>query len=133
MGYEPKIHIPQTPFWWDTRMPSLIAPHERALTLLFSELASAAARQTETFLGSPGSLAERTNETDTRYWVHRYSDAAGRRQEAYLGKSDDPAVSARIAGLRQRITAANSARRAMSTSSVEYAAARTPSALSNAP
>lgn len=90
-------------------MTSLTAPHERALTLLFSELASAAARQTEAFLGSPGSLAERTNETDTRYWVHRYSDAAGRRQEAYLGKSDDPAVIARTADLRERITAANSA------------------------
>ena len=89
-------------------MPSLTAPHERALTLLFSELADAAARQTEAFLGSPGSLAERTNETGTRFWVHRYSDAAGRRQEAYLGKSDDPAVTARITELRERIDAANS-------------------------
>lgn len=90
-------------------MPSLSSPHERALVLLFSELASAAARQAEAFLGSPGSLAERTNETDTQYWVHRYSDAAGRRKEAYLGKSDDPAVSARITDLRARIADANSA------------------------
>lgn len=89
-------------------MPPLTAPHERALTLLFSELASTAARQSEVFLGSPGSLAERTNETGTRYWVHRYSDAAGRRHEVYLGKSDDPAVSARVAGLRERIAAADS-------------------------
>lgn len=90
-------------------MSSLTAPHERALTLLFSELASAAARQSEAFLGSPGSLSERTNETGTRYWVHRYSDAAGRRQETYLGKSDDPAVIARVADLRERIAVANSA------------------------
>lgn len=90
-------------------MTSLTAPHERALTLLFSELADAAASQTEAFLGSPGSLAERTNETGTRYWVHRYSDAAGRRQETYLGKSDDTAVIARVADLRERITAADSA------------------------
>jgi hypothetical protein len=89
-------------------MPSLTEPHERALTLLFSELTGAAARQTEAFLGSPGSLAQRTNETGTQYWVHRYSDAAGRRQEAYLGKSDDPPVSARVADLRERIAAANS-------------------------
>jgi len=89
-------------------MPALTAPHERALTLLFSELADAAARQSEAFLGSPGSLAERTNETGTRYWVHRYSDAAGRRQEAYMGKSGDPAVMARVADLRERITVANS-------------------------
>jgi hypothetical protein len=79
------------------------------LTLLFSELADTAASQTEAFLGSPGSLAERTNETGTRYWVHRYSDAAGRRQEAYLGKSDDPPIVARVASLRERIDAANSA------------------------
>lgn len=90
-------------------MPSLTTPHERALTLLFAELASSAARQTEAFLGSPGSLAERINDTGTRYWVHRYSDAAGRRQEAYLGKSDDPAVTARTTDLRERIIAANSA------------------------
>ncbi|MGH9624166.1 MAG: GSU2403 family nucleotidyltransferase fold protein [Bryobacteraceae bacterium] len=90
-------------------MASLTAPHERALTLLFSELSSAAAREPEVFLGSPGSLTERTNETGTRYWVHRYSDAAGRRNEAYLGKSDDPAVSARTAELNERIAAANSA------------------------
>lgn len=90
-------------------MPSLTEPHERALTLLFSELASAAARQPEAFLGSPGSIAERTNETGTRYWVHRYSDAAGRRNETYLGKSDDPAATARVAELSERIAAANSA------------------------
>ena len=90
-------------------MPSLTAPHERALTFLFSELASAATRQGEAFLGSPGSLAERTNDTGTQYWVRRFSDAAGRRQEAYLGKADDPAVTARVTDLRERITAANSA------------------------
>lgn len=90
-------------------MSSLAAPHERALTFLFSELASAAARQGEAFLGSPGSLTERTNETGTRYWVHRYSDAAGMRQEAYLGKSGEPDVITRLADLRERITAANSA------------------------
>lgn len=90
-------------------MHSLTAPHERALTLLFSELAGTAARQARVFLGSPGSLAERTNDTGTRYWVHRYSDAAGRRQEVYLGKTDDQAVTARVAELRERIAAAEAA------------------------
>jgi len=89
-------------------VPSLTAPHERALTLLFSELADAAARQSAAFLGSPGSLAERTNETGTQFWVHRYSDAVGRRREVYLGRSDDPAVIARAADLREQIAAANS-------------------------
>lgn len=89
-------------------MATLTTPHERALSLLFSELQSAAERQGKAFLGSPGALAERTNETGTQFWVHRYSDAAGRRQELYLGKTDDSAVVARVTELRERINAANS-------------------------
>lgn len=90
-------------------MATLTTPHERALTLLFAELQSTAERQAEAFLGSPGALAERSNETGTRFWVHRYSDAAGRRHEVYLGKADDAAVTARVTDLRARIEAANSA------------------------
>ena len=90
-------------------MTALTTAHERALTLLFSELQDAAERQGEAFLGSPGALTERANEAGTRFWVHRYSDAAGRRQEVYLGKTDDDAVVARVAELRGRIEAANSA------------------------
>jgi hypothetical protein len=86
---------------------SLTSPHERALTLLFAELQGAAAEQGEAFLGTPGTLAERTNDNGTRFWVHRYSDAVGRRQELYLGKCDDPAVMTRVADLRDRIAAAN--------------------------
>jgi hypothetical protein len=90
-------------------MTTLTVPHERVLTLLFSELEGHAAQQPRAFLGSPGSLAERTNETGTRFWVHRYSDAAGRRQETYLGKADDPAVNARLEELRGRIAASRAA------------------------
>lgn len=90
-------------------MATLTIPHERVLTLLFAELEHYAAQQTEAFLGSRGSLAERTNETGTHFWVHRYSDAAGRRQEVYLGKTDDPDVSARVSELRRRIEACNAA------------------------
>jgi hypothetical protein len=89
-------------------MTTLTSAHERALTLLFSELHSVAERQDEVFLGSPGALTERTNHTGTRFWVRRYSDAAGRRQEVYLGKADDSAVTARVADLRARIHAASS-------------------------
>ena len=88
-------------------MTPLTNSHERALTLLFAELQSAAAEQNEAFLGTPGTLAERNNDNGTRFWVHRYSDAVGRRQEVYLGKIDDPAVMARVADLRDRIEAAN--------------------------
>ena len=90
-------------------MLSLTTPHERALTLLFSELEGVAAGQTEAFLGTPGVLTERTNENGTRYWVHRYSDGAGRRVETYVGKVDDPAVSERVKALRSRIQSADAA------------------------
>jgi len=88
-------------------MASLTSPHERALSLLFTELQGAAAEQSEAFLGTPGTLAERKNDNGTRFWVHRYSDAVGRRQEVYIGKVDDQAVMARVAELRDRIEAAN--------------------------
>lgn len=88
-------------------MTPLTTPHERALTLLFAELQGAAADQEGAFLGTPGTLAERNNDNGTRFWVHRYSDALGRRQEVYLGKVNDQAVMARVAGLRDRIEAAN--------------------------
>ena len=81
--------------------------HERALTLLFAELESTAAEQATAFLGTPGTLAERTNDHGTRFWVHRYSDAAGRRMETYLGTADDPAVVSHLDSLRDRIEIAN--------------------------
>lgn len=90
-------------------MPTLSVPHERALSLLLAELQNSAEQQAEALLGSPGTLAERTNATGTRFWVHRYSDAAGRRQEVYLGKADEPAVIARVANLSERIRRANDA------------------------
>src|SRR3981081_2081206 len=88
-------------------MPSLTAPHERALTLLFAELESSAKEQREAFLGTPGTLTERTNESGTTFWVHRYSDALNRRHETYIGKSGDADVETRVAALRDRIEVAN--------------------------
>jgi hypothetical protein len=82
-------------------------PHEKALMLLFAELESTAAEQREAFLGTPGALTERTNDNGTRFWVHRYSDATGRRHEDYLGTADDREVIARVHDLHGRIAAAN--------------------------
>lgn len=84
----------------------LTSPHERALTLLFAEIESSAG-QNEAFLGTPGNLTERVNETGTRYWVHRFSNALDRRREVYLGKADDPKIAAQVDGLRNRIESAN--------------------------
>jgi hypothetical protein len=88
-------------------MTALTTPHERALTLLFSELERSASEQLEVLLGTPGTLAERTNETGTHFWAHRYSDALNRRQEIYIGKVDDPEIERRISSLREMIATAN--------------------------
>jgi len=77
------------------------------LTLLFSEIESSAAESAEVFLGTPGTLAERTNDNGTAYWVRRFTDALNRRQETYIGKLDDPEVAKRIAALQERIEIAN--------------------------
>ena len=53
----------------------MVAPlstaHEKALMLLFAELESTAIGQTEAFLGTPGTLTQRSNDNGTRFWVHR--------------------------------------------------------------
>src|ERR1700722_1586790 len=105
VGYGAILRIPQCVILWD--MTNLTTPLERALTLIFSELERSASEQLEVLLGTPGTLAERTNETGTRFWVHRYSDALNRRQEIYVGKVDDPEIERRISSLREMIVTAN--------------------------
>ena len=85
----------------------LIAPHEKALMLLLAELESVSAEQRTAFLGTPGTITERSNENGTRFLVHRYSDGAGRRKEDYLGTVEDAKVMDRVRDLRVRIEAAN--------------------------
>lgn len=97
--------IPQGLILWD--MTVLTTPHERALTLLLSELEHSASEQSEVLLGTPGSLTERTNESGTRFWVRRYSDARNRRQEMHLGKVDSPEVERRISIMNEMIATAN--------------------------
>jgi addiction module HigA family antidote len=50
-------------------MAALTTPHERALTILFTELESAASEPAEAFLGTPGTLTERINEWGTKFCV----------------------------------------------------------------
>src|SRR5205814_655181 len=57
----------------------------------------------------------RTNEGGTKFWVHRYSDAVGRRQQTYLGTNDDRAVLDRLKSLRKRIEEATVDRKTYST------------------
>src|ERR1700729_1944649 len=88
-------------------MTALTSSHEKALTLLFTEMEATAAEQREAFLGTPGNLTQGTNESGTKFWVHRYSDAAGGRHETYLVTNEDHAVLARLQPLRKRIEEAN--------------------------
>jgi hypothetical protein len=92
---------------WDTSMRALFTSHENALNLLFAELKATAEEQEEAFLGTPGTLSERVNETGTEFWVHRYSDAVGQRRETYLGKADDPKLVPVLDRWRKRIEATN--------------------------
>jgi hypothetical protein len=39
----------------------------------------------------------------TQFWVHRYSDAVGRRLETYLGKADEPETLAKVSDLRVQL------------------------------
>lgn len=100
------IYIPQSAFLWD--MALLTQPHERALTLLFAEIAESVSRHPRALVGTPGSLDERVNENGTQFWVRRYSDAVGRRLETYLGTANDPAVTAKVKELQAQIEATNS-------------------------
>ena len=58
-------------------MPNLSQPHERALSLLYSELERQAAETRHVFLGTAGTIASRSNAQGTQFWVRRYSDASG--------------------------------------------------------
>src|SRR5579863_1520789 len=89
-------------------MAKLVSQHEKALSLMLSELDATAREQPEAFLGTPGNLTLRKNESGTEFWVHRYSNAIGERQEVYLGTDEDPSAKARLESLRQRIEEANS-------------------------
>ena len=90
-------------------MSALTRPHERALSLIFSELAAHASETSTVLIGTPGTLAARSNAEGTRFWVRRFSDAAGKHREEYLGKVDDSTATRRVDDLRAQIAAANAA------------------------
>jgi hypothetical protein len=91
VGYEAaEYHISQSQIVWDT-MAKLTSHQEKALSLLFSELDATAREQPEAFLGTPGNLTLRKNESGTEFWT-----------------DEDPSAKARVVSLRQRIEEANS-------------------------
>ncbi len=90
-------------------MDTLTRPHERALSLVFSELATQASETASVLIGTPGTLATRSNAEGTRFWVRRFSDGSGKRREEYLGKVGDSTATRRTDDVRARIAATNAA------------------------
>ncbi len=89
----------------DTNRPSsLFTPHRRALTVLYADLESHALQQGEVFIGTAGSVIERTNASGFRFYAHQFYDGEGKKRERYLaGPAGDPKADAAAAELRERI------------------------------
>lgn len=62
----------------------LYASHSRALTLLYSEIETAALGRREVFLGTAGSVLERSNAGGFRFFAHQYYGADGKKKEHYV-------------------------------------------------
>jgi hypothetical protein len=83
---------------------SLYTAHPRPLTVLHSEVEEYAFTQPEAFLGTAGSVIERTNAGGFRYYAHQSIDGDGRQREHYLaGPVGDPEADAKADALRARI------------------------------
>ena len=83
----------------------LYAPHDRALTLLYSDLENRALTLRDVFTGTPGSVIERTNAEGFRFYVHQsYRGGERKQSERYLaGPVGSPEADATAAELRKRI------------------------------
>ena len=87
-----------------SRRPSLYTPHRRALTVLYADLESYALQQREVFVGTAGSVIERTNASGFRFYAHQFYDGEGKKRERYLaGPVGDPKADAAAAEMRERI------------------------------
>lgn len=86
------------------RRPSLFTPQRRALTVLYADLESHTLNQREVFVGTAGSVIERTNASGFRFYAHQFYDGDGKKRERYLaGPVGDPKADAAAAGMRERI------------------------------
>jgi hypothetical protein len=78
--------------------------HPRSLTVLHSDLESYAFAQDQVFVGTAGSVIERTNASGFRFYAHQHYDGDGKRREFYLaGPVGAPDAEAMAESVRRRI------------------------------
>ena len=82
----------------------LYSAHNRALTVLLSDLESYALSQTEVFVGTAGSVIERPKTDGTRFYSHQFYDGDGKKRERSIGGPVGSAeADAAAARLQERI------------------------------
>lgn len=62
----------------------LYVRHSPALAALYADLEHQATQQTEVFVGTAGSVVERTNAAGFRFYAHKFYDASGKPRERYV-------------------------------------------------
>lgn len=86
------------------RSKPLYVRHSRALSLLYGEIEEVALGQREAFIGTAGSVVERTNATGFRYYAHQSYDAERKQRERYVaGPVGDRDAEGKADALRTRI------------------------------
>lgn len=85
-------------------MRPLYVPHPPSLALLYGDIENHALLQHKVFVGTAGSVNERSNAAGFRFYAHQYYDGDGKKRETYIaGPIGAPEVEAVLDALRERI------------------------------
>ncbi len=86
------------------RSRPLYTPHNRALAMLYADMENHAAGQRQVFVGTAGSVIQRTNASGFRFYSHQFYDGDGKKRESYLaGPVGDARADAKAEAMRVRI------------------------------
>lgn len=86
-------------------MAALFTEHGRALAILHGDLENHGLAQATVFVGTAGSVVERQNAGEFRFYSHQFYDGEGKRRESYLaGPVGSPAADAAADERRVRIS-----------------------------
>jgi hypothetical protein len=85
----------------------LYTAHKTALSTLYSEVDDEAAHLPVVFIGTAGSIIERSNASGMRFYAHQYYDAEGKKKERYVaGPVGKKEADKKAKSLRERVDAA---------------------------